>query len=123
MSRRVSWMSALVFVASAGLAVAAAPQSKTTSESKKIDFPDTVTLAGKTVPSGEHTVLWQGDRGNLDVKILDGKKLLAEGRGQIQDAKTKHENDAVVTNVGSGTPVLTEIDLGGRTTTLMLKQS
>ncbi len=123
MSRRVSWMSALVFVASAGLAAVSTPQSKVTSQSKKVDFPDTVTLAGKTVPSGDHTVVWQGDRSNLDVKILDGKKLLAESRGQIQDSKTKHENDAVVTYQGSGTPVLTEIDFGGQTTTLVFKKS
>ena len=39
------------------------------------------------------------------------------------DANKKHEDDAVVTYQGSGTPVLTEIDLGGRTTSLVFKQS
>ncbi len=118
MTRRAWWISAWVFVASAGLAAAATPQSK------KVDFPDTVRWAGKTLHSGQHTVAWQGDPGNLDVKILDGNKLLAEGRGRLETSKTKYDNDAVVTHeAGSGTPVLTGIELGGRTAELVFAQS
>ncbi len=116
--RKVAWISVCVFVAAAGLAGAA------TRQSKKVDFPDNVLWAGKTLHGGEYTVRWQGDPGNLDVKILDGHQLLAEGRGHLATSKTRYPNDAVVTRRdGSGTPVLTEIELGGKTTALVLGQS
>ena len=118
MTQRMAWVSAVVFAASAGLAVAATPQTR------KVDFPETVRWAGKTLPGGEHTISWQGEPGNLDVKILDGNKLLAEGRGRLETSNKKYDNDAVVTReVASGKPVLAGIELGGMTTELVLGQS
>ncbi len=118
MAHRLVWVSAVVFAASAGLAVAAGEQSK------KVDFPDTVRWAGKVLPNGEHTISWQGDPGNLDVKILDGHKLLAEGRGRLETSQKKYDSDAVVTHAAaSGTPVLDGIELGGRTAELVFTRS
>ncbi len=118
MVRKAAFISAFVFAASAGLAMAASPQSK------KVEFPDNVSWAGKTLHNGEYTVRWDGDPGNLDVKILDGSRVVAEGRGRLQTTKEKFASDAVVTRQSaSGTPALTEIELGGRTTELVLAQS
>ncbi|HVO09294.1 MAG TPA: hypothetical protein VMX54_00960 [Vicinamibacteria bacterium] len=114
----MAWASVVVFAASAGLAVAASPQSK------KVDFPETVSWAGKILPGGKHTISWQGDPGNLDVKILDGNKVLAEGKGRLETSGRKYDDDALVTHAAaSGMPSLAGIELGGKTTELVLTQS
>ncbi len=117
--RKVSWISACVFTAAAGLAFAASRQSA------RVDLPDSVKWAGKTLRAGEYTVSWQGDPAHLDVRILNGQnKPVAEGQGHLQTANRKYADDAVVTRQqGPGAPVLTEIELGGSTSALVLGNS
>jgi len=116
--RKAVWMSAFVFAAAAGLAVAG------TKRSAKVDTPDPATWAGKTLAAGEYTFKWQGDAGNVDVTVLRGNEVVAQGKGRLEERKTKSPDDAVVTRKeGSGAPALTEIEMAGRTTVLVLAHS
>ncbi len=116
--RKVVWISAFVFAAATGIALAG------TKQSAKIDIPDKASFAGKTLPAGNYTIRWQGDPSNVDVTFMKGHQLMAEGHGRLETSKIKYRDDAVVTRKdASGAPVLTEIELGGRKLDLVLQHS
>jgi hypothetical protein len=118
MMRKIVWMSVFVFASATGFALAA------TTEHAKFNMPDKATFGGKTLPAGNYTVSWTGNPANLDVTISKGHDVLAEGKGKIQEAQRKYNDDAVVYHrEASGTPALEEIEFGGKRMALVLQHS
>ena len=118
MMRKTVWVVAFVLAATAGFAVAA------TMQSAKVEIPYDASWAGKSLPAGQYTFRWQGDAENLDVTVLRGRQVVAEGRGRLEQAKAKAPNNAVVAlPQESGPRLLTRIQFGGKDTVLILTQS
>jgi hypothetical protein len=118
MVRKTLWTSALVFAVTAGVAVAG------TKESVKVEVPYEVSWAGKALPAGEYTFEWQGEASDLDVTVRRGRQVVAQGRGKLEEAKTKSEANAVGTRRDpSGARVLTHVDFRGKTAILTLAES
>ncbi len=116
--RKVVWISAFVFAAATGIALAGPKQSA------KVDIPDKATFAGKTLPAGQYTISWHGDPSDIDVTFRKGHRVVAEGHGRLETSTIKYRDDAVVTRQNtSGAPALTEIELGGRNAALILQHS
>jgi len=60
----------------------------------------------------------------LDVTILRGRQVVAEGKGHLEQLKAKSPNNAVVARPQeSGPRQLTKIQFGGKTTVLVLAES
>ncbi len=116
--RKTVWISALAFAVMAGVASAG------TKESAKVEVPYEVSWAGKLLPAGEYTFEWQGEASDVDVTVRSGHKVVAQGRGKLEEVKTKSEANAVGTRRDTdGTRLLTHVDFRGRTTILTLAQS
>ncbi len=114
--RTIGWISAFVFASAGGLALAA-------QESAKVNIPD-ASWAGKALTGGRYTVSWQGEPGNVQVTLSKGRQVVATGKGRLETSKIKFRDDAVVLRRdGSGASVLTEIDIHGSTTALILEHS
>jgi hypothetical protein len=118
MVRRTVWIVAFVFAATAGFAVAG------TQQSARVEVPYEVSWAGKVLPAGEYTFKWQGDAADVDVTVLRGSQVVAQGRGRLEQLQKKSPANAVGTRRDdSGARTLTHVDFGGKTTILMLAQS
>jgi len=119
MMRKIVWISVFVLAATAALATAASQQSA------KVQIPYEASWAGKTLPAGEYTVKWMGDTNDdVDVKILRGREVLAEGKGRIEQLGAKSPYNAVVARPQeSGLRELSKIQFGGKTTVLVLAES
>lgn len=118
MMRKTVWISAFVFAAMAGLAVAANQQSE------RVEIPYDAAWAGKTLAAGEYTFRWQGDGDSVDVTILRGRRVVAEGKGRIEQQPAKAQRNAVVARPQeSGPRLLTKVQFGGKDTVLVLAES
>lgn len=72
-------------------------------------------IAGKTLPTGDYTVRWEGNGDQVDLKIYKGKNVVASVPARvIQLSSPAGYNSAVVNSDGSGTPTLSEIRFGGK---------
>ncbi len=118
MVRKIVGISALAFAAMAGLA------SADVKESVKVEIPYEVSWAGKVLPAGAYTFEWQGEAASLEVTVRRGQKVVAQGRGKLDEVKIKSEANAVGTRRDAdGARVLTHVDFRGKTTILTLAQS
>jgi hypothetical protein len=116
--RTIAWISAFALTSSLGLA------AETAVHSAKVNLPDNVRWAGKTLAGGRYTVSWQGEPDKLQITISKGHEVVAEGRGRLEESKIRFRDDAVVLKRdGSGPSLLTEIDLHGKTAALVLEAS
>ena len=115
MLRKTVWFSAFVFAVTAGIAVAGAK------ESAKVEVPYEVSWAGKVLPAGEYTFEWQGQGAVLDVTVLRGRQVVAQGHGRLEDVQKKAAANAVGTRRDtSGARLLTRVDFRGKATVLTL---
>ena len=119
MMRSALYVSAFVFIATAGLAVAG------TKQSMKVDILDTAVWSGKELAPGKYEVAWDGDNGNVKVTFLQGHKVVAEGQGRIEQRKSASEETGVMSrrDGSGGTPVLSEVRFAKKNTVLVLAGS
>lgn len=79
---------------------------------------------GTQLKAGEYNVQWEGTGPDVEVSILQGKKVLAKATAKIVELKARAQNDsAVVNNNTDGTSSLSEVHFAGKTTALELSQS
>jgi hypothetical protein len=82
------------------------------------------TLNGKELPAGVYKVTWDGDGGDVKVTVLNGHKVIAEGRGRLEERKVRSDaNESVARRDGSGAMVLTELHFAGKKEVLILSAS
>jgi hypothetical protein len=79
------------FLALVSSAVMLAPLSLFAAQnSKKVNFPDTVTVNGTTVPAGTYRVEWDGT-GAVTAKIEKGKKVVATAPATALEKNTGYD--------------------------------
>jgi hypothetical protein len=115
--RKSLLMGALLLVATAAFAAAGR-------ESAKVEIPYQVAWAGKVLPAGEYTFKWQEQGDGLDVTIMQGREVMAKGRGRLEQQPTKSEYSAVGTSRDAdGSRVLTQVFFRGKAEVLVLAES
>jgi hypothetical protein len=62
-----------------------------------LQLSDHVTLNGTTLKPGDYKVQWEGSGPNVEVKILQGKNVLATVPAHVIELQTPSTNDAAVT--------------------------
>lgn len=76
---------------------------------------DAASAAGKTIPPGEYSVTWEGNGPIVDVKIMQGNKIVATMPARLVDLKRVPDNDGTTTKSNSGQSLaLTEIFFRGK---------
>jgi hypothetical protein len=76
---------------------------------------DSVTVSGKTVPAGDYSVKWEGTGDNVQLDILQGRKVVATASARIVALDQSSGSDStVLKNNGDGSKALSEIRFGGK---------
>jgi hypothetical protein len=72
-------------------------------------------VAGKTLATGNYVVRWDGKGDQVELKIYQGKNVVASLPARvIQLSSPAGYNSAVTNQSSSGTPTLAEIRFGGK---------
>lgn len=79
---------------------------------------------GTQLKAGDYKLEWEGTGPNVEVSILQGKKVLAKVPAKVVELKTPAQNNsAIVSNDTDGMSSLAAIHFAGRTTALELPQN
>lgn len=78
---------------------------------------------GTQLKAGDYKVEWDGTGPDVEISILQGKKVVAKVPAKIVELKTKAEaNSTIVNNGTDGTATLAGVHFAGKTTALELPQ-
>jgi hypothetical protein len=75
-------------------------------------------VAGQTLDAGDYIVLWEGDGPNVELKILQSKKVVATATAHAVQLQTPSINDSAVINVNGQKRSLSMIFFLGKTVAL-----
>jgi hypothetical protein len=80
-----------------------------------LELTSPVVLNGTTLKPGDYKVEWDGAGPNVELSIVQGKKVVAKTTAHMVDLQTPAENDAAVTKTNdSGPNSLTGIRFQGK---------
>ena len=80
-----------------------------------LQVTDAVTVSGKQLARGEYTVKWEGNGPNVELNILQGKKVVATTPARLIDLNRSPDGDsAVVRKNDDGSRTLAEIRFAGK---------
>lgn len=70
---------------------------------------------GTTLSAGDYRLEWDGTGPNVEVSVLQGKKVVAKIPAKLVDVSSPYDNDAaVVKNNGDGSTSLSEARFSGK---------
>jgi hypothetical protein len=93
-----------------------------TKASLQIENP--VMVNGTALKPGDYKVEWDGSGPNVEVSILQGKKVVAKVAAQVVELQTPAANSAAVTrDNGSGTKTLAGVRFEGKKFSLELGEA
>jgi hypothetical protein len=80
-----------------------------------LQLMDPVTLNGKQLKAGDYSLQWDGSGNNVQLSILQGKKVVATTPAQLINLEQSPNNGAaIVKNNPDGSRSLAEIHFGGK---------
>jgi hypothetical protein len=80
-----------------------------------LELQNSVTVSGKTLPAGSYSVKWEGTGSNVQLSILQGRKVVASTSARVVDLEqSSNADNAVLKNNGDGSKSLAEIRFGGK---------
>jgi hypothetical protein len=88
----------------------------------KLQIYNPVTVNGTTLKAGDYKLEWSGT-GNVELSILQGKKVLAKVPARVVDLDSPSANDAAVVNNNNGTKALAGVRFEGKKYALELGES
>ena len=99
-----------------GLAVLLAISAFAATANKgSLQISNTVMVSGKQLSAGDYSVKWDGNGPNVELNILQGRKVVATIPARLVDLSQKQSVDnAVVKSNADGTKTLSEIRFSGK---------
>ena len=86
-----------------------------------LQVSDTVNVSGKSLAAGEYNVKWEGNGPNVELNILQGKKVVATIPARLIDLdRSATGNTSVIKRNGDGSKTLSEIRFAGKKYALAL---
>jgi len=106
-----------------GLALVLATAAFAASNKGSLQVVDPVTVSGKQLRPGDYSVKWDGSGPNVELSIMQGKKVVATTPARLIDLnQTPNSNSAVVKTNDDGSKALSEIHFGGKKYALAIGQ-
>jgi hypothetical protein len=79
---------------------------------------------GTQLKAGDYKLEWDGTGPDVEVSVMQGKKVVAKVPAKVVELKTKAQsNSAIVSNNTDGTSSLAGVHFAGKTTALELPQT
>jgi hypothetical protein len=85
----------------------------------KFTLGDTAEVGSTQLKPGEYKVEWQGSGDAVQVKILQGKKVVATSTAKLVEQKKPAATDSVTLDNQTSAKILREIDFGNRKESLV----
>lgn len=118
MTKRFAFLTAVVGLGFASLAMAAGRQSVS------VELSSDTTLAGTKIPAGKYKLTWTATGAEADVQVGQGKKVIATTKGKLVERDKAATDDEVVSRKdASGTFTLAEVHMRGEKSVLVLGAS
>lgn len=88
----------------------------------KFTLSDTVQLGSTQLKAGEYKVEWEGTGDAVQVKVLQGKNVIATSPAKLVQQSQPAATDSVTLGTSGSTKTLEEIDFGNRKESLVFTQ-
>ncbi len=89
-----------------------------------LELTNPVTVNGTTLKAGDYKVQWEGTGPNVELNIMQGKKVVAKVPAHTVELQSAPENDAAVTRQNSSGPnTLAGIRFHGQKTAFQIGES
>ncbi len=111
---------AVSLVLSAGLASNALADGR---QSVKFDLTSDTTIGGTKVPPGQYKLAWTASGDDADVKLMQGKKVVATTKAKVVGRDKAASDDEVVQRKSGAGFAVSEIRLRGEKNVLVLQAS
>ncbi len=69
---------------------------------------------GQAVPAGDYQLRWEGTGSNVEVSVMQGKKVVTKSPAKVVELKDAFNRDATVMDKSAGTPAVTEVRFAGK---------
>ena len=104
------------------LAVMVATSAFAGSSSSKgsLHLSDAAQVNGQAIPAGDYQLRWEGTGENVEVSVMQGKKVVTKTAAKLVEVKDKFDRDATVVDRGAATPTVTEVRFAGKKYALIL---
>lgn len=118
MTRKIAVLSALLALGLAPLALASGRQSLT------VDLKDATSLGGTKIPAGKYKIAWTTSGAEAEVKVEQGKKVVATSKAKLVERDRPAADDEVVSRKdATGAFALAEVRLRGEKSVVVLGAS
>lgn len=71
-------------------------------------------INGQAVSAGDYQLRWEGTGTNVEVSVMQGKKVVTKGPARLVELKSASNNDSAVVDKSAGTPTITEVRFAGK---------
>ncbi len=71
-------------------------------------------IGGQAVPVGEYQLRWEGSGPNVELSVMQGKKVVATVPAQVVELKEAFTHDAAIVDRAAGTRSITEVRFAGK---------
>ena len=81
---------------------------------------ETLQVNGQQLPAGDYQIRWEGTGSNVELSVMQGKKVVTKTPAKLVDLPNASANDATVVDRSSGSPALSEVRFAGKKYVLSL---
>jgi len=85
-----------------------------------LHLSDAAQINGQAVPAGDYQLRWEGTGENVEVSVMQGKKVVTKTSAKVIEVKDTFNRDATVVDRGAATPTVTEVRFAGKKYALIL---
>ena len=104
----------LVKSAVLGLAVVAATSAFAGTNKGSLHLSEPAQVNGQAVPAGDYQVRWDGTGSNVEISVMQGKKVVAKAPAKVIELKEAFGHDATVVDRSTSSPAVTEVRFAGK---------
>ena len=75
---------------------------------------------GQQIPAGDYQVRWEGTGSDVEVSVMQGKKVVTKTSAKLIDLQNASPNDATLVDHSSGSASISEVRFAGKKYALAL---
>jgi hypothetical protein len=103
-----------------GLAVLVATSAFASNNKGSLHLSEAAQVNGQAVPAGDYQLRWEGTGSNVEVSVMQGKKVVTKVPAKLIELKETFGHDATVVDRSGSTPSVTEVRFAGKKYALAL---
>jgi len=82
--------------------------------SGSLHLSEAAQISGQALPAGEYKLRWEGTGSNVELSVMQGKKVVAKVPARLIESKDAYPYDSAVVDRASSTPAVKEVRFAGK---------